>query len=139
MNLKIRNEILSLLEKSINYSYPIRWTDEKTTLGDFDGREFSIDVFNIPVSAQLDFLSQIREIRKKISEMIGSRCFFIFHTPAATKKHYSHLFPVTKGICIEDNTLKLSIPDITGTQCTPEISKHNQPIGFYIDLKKVAA
>ena len=63
MTLKTRNEVLHLIEKATNYLYLLRWVDEKTTTGDFDGREVTIDVFFIPTANQADFLAQIRPIR----------------------------------------------------------------------------
>ncbi|HEY4706781.1 MAG TPA: hypothetical protein VII64_04915 [Thermodesulfobacteriota bacterium] len=135
---EIQNKIIYLIEESTNYRYPLRWADEKTTLGDFDGREFSIDVFRIPISEQLTFLKSIRIIREEIRKIIGSRCLFIFHSPEATEQYYSHLFSIMKGACLEYNEpIKLPLPDITGTECKPIFS--NQPTGIFFDLKKVAA
>lgn len=105
-----RKAIIQLLEKTINYEYPIRWVDEKTTLGDFDGREFAIDIFRISVSEQLNFLKKIRTIREKIFELAENRCIFIFHTLEATKKYYSHLFPVAEGGFFS-KPIKISLSD----------------------------
>lgn len=131
MTLESRKKIIDLIEKKINYEYPLRWADEKTTLGDFDGREFTIDVFRIPISKQIDFLSAIRPIRNEITSIAGNRCLFIFHTPIATDKYYFHLFPITKGILLENNrTMKLPLPNIGGTEGSPIIS--DTTTGIYI-------
>ena len=50
MKSETRIEIIRLIENATNYVYPLRWVDEETSSGDFDGREVAIDVFNIPVA-----------------------------------------------------------------------------------------
>ncbi|MDP2689548.1 MAG: hypothetical protein Q8P48_05500 [Deltaproteobacteria bacterium] len=123
MNSDNRKDVIKLIEKTIGYAYPLRWVDEKTSHGDFEGREFAMDVFRIPLAKQLEFLSQIRPIRDKIEELTGGNCLFIFHSPEATNKYYSHLFSVTKGIRISNSaTIKIPFPDNGGTECKPEIS-----------------
>lgn len=131
----IQNEVLQLIGKVTNYAYPLRWVDEKTTVGDFDGRELSIDVFFIPTAKQINFLSQIRSIRGLIREKTGHRCIFIFHSPEAAVAHYSHLFPVTRGIrLVKGEGIKLSLPNPGGTESNPTFS--GTPI--YSDLKVAA-
>jgi hypothetical protein len=86
-----RSDALWLLLSATQFEYPLRWVDEQTSKGDFDGREVSIDVFTIIPQRQREFLRVIREVRPRLQELIGSRCIFIFHSPEATKAHYSHL------------------------------------------------
>lgn len=122
MTRKTRTEVLRLIEKTTNYLYPLRWVDEKTTTGDFDGRETAIDVFFIPTANQLDFLAQIRPIRGLIREMSGHRCIFIFHSPEATTAYYSHLFPVTRGLhLVKGRGIRIPLPRPGGTEGRPVI------------------
>lgn len=131
----IRNEVLQLIGEVISYAYPLRWVDEKTTAGDFDGRELAIDVFFIPTTEQIDFLSQIRSIRGLIREKTGHRCIFIFHSPEATMAYYSHLFPVTRGIrLVKGAGIKLPLPNPGGTGSKPVFSSTE----IYLDLKVAA-
>ncbi len=87
-----KNKVLELIEKITHGKYRLRWVDHETTLGDFDGRDFALDVFDIPCAEELEFLRCLRPYRKEIKP-----CVFIFHTPEATQKHYRHLFDSTKG------------------------------------------
>jgi hypothetical protein len=120
---EIRTEVLRLIEKATNYLYPLRWVDEKTTAGDFDGREAAIDIFFIPSSDQVNFLARIRPIRSSIREMTGHRCIFIFHSPEATVAHYSHLFTVTRGISlVKGGQVKLPLPSPGGIGGRPEFN-----------------
>lgn len=131
----IRNKVLQLIGKVTNYAYPLRWVDEKTTAGDFDGRELAIDVFFIPTAEQINFLAQIRPARGLIRDSTGHRCIFIFHSPEATVAHYSHLFPVTHGIrLVKGEGIKLSLPNPGGTESNPTFSGTS----IYSDLKVAA-
>lgn len=136
MNSEIKQKIISIIEEAINYEYPLRWVDEKTTSGDFDGRAQAIDVFQIPFSEQLLFLEKVETTKKSLDGLIKNRCLFIFHSPEMTKKHYSHLFPVTKNILFE-GMIKLPTPGVSGTECKPEFS--DLSIAIFIPITKVAA
>ena len=117
-----KNKVIELIENAINYAYPVRWVDEKTSLGDFDGMEYAIDVFRIPSSEQLLFLSSIERVKGQIREILGENCLFIFHTPSATRKYYSHLCTVTEGVHLENNgTIKIPLPVEGGIKGSPEI------------------
>lgn len=133
MTLKARKEVLRLLEETIEFEYPMRWADEQTTMGDFDGREFTIDVFDIPLTEDLVFLAKIRDVRNRIYEMIGSRCLFIFHSPEATQKYYAHIFPRLDGVCIE--TEAVCVPLYVADAVYSDIEINNT---IHIQLKAAA-
>ena len=123
MKSETRIEIIRLVENATNYVYPLRWVDEETSSGDFDGREVAIDVFNIPVTEQIAFLTQIRQVRNIIREMIGHRCIFIFHSPESTRMHYANLFPITQGVHLEaGSSIHIPLPDPGGTGIRPVLS-----------------
>lgn len=122
MTPEIRTEVLRLIEKITNYAYPLRWVDEKTTVGDFEGRELAIDVFFVPTAEQINFLARIRPIRGLIREMTGHHCIFVFHSPEATVAHYSHFFPLTRGIrLVKGGGIKLPLPSPGVTESKPVI------------------
>lgn len=123
MKPEIRIEIIRLIEDATNYDYPLRCVDEETSLGDFDGREVAIDVFNIHVAEQIDFLIRIRRVRDKIREMIGHRGVFIFHSPESTRMHYANLFPMTRGVLLEaGSSIRIPLPGPGGTGIRPVLS-----------------
>lgn len=135
MKSETRIEVIRLIENATNYAYPLRWVDEETSLGDFDGREFAIDVFNIPVAEQIDFLAHIRQVRNKIREMIGHRCIFIFHSPESTRMHYANLFPITQGVHLEaGGSIRIPLPEPGGTGIRPILSGDT----IYFKLRKAA-
>jgi|SRR3972149_10587767 len=123
MKHETRIEIMRLIENATNYDYPLRWVDEETSLGDFDGREVAIDVFNITVSEQIVFLTRIRQVRNKIREMIGHRGVFIFHSSESTRMHYANLFPITHGVLLEaGSSIRIPLPGPGGTGIRPVLS-----------------
>jgi hypothetical protein len=87
-----RDELLHNLSIRTRFRYPLRWADDQTSLGDFDGRDLAIDVFNIPPQEQPAFFSELRSIRKELQQRLGRTVTFVFHTPEATAQYYGHLF-----------------------------------------------
>jgi len=69
-----RSEVLALLKGRLP-QYVFRWTDSR---GDFNGREFAIDVFGVPLQQQLAFLKDIRDLREKFRGLVGHQCLFVF-------------------------------------------------------------
>jgi hypothetical protein len=89
MDSEKKYEALHLLMKTTRFDYPMEWAADHSVIGNFDGHEFAIDVFEILPQAQLEFLKAIRAVRPKLVELVGSRCIFLFHSPQATKAHYA--------------------------------------------------
>jgi len=92
-----RAEILRRLAMAIGFRYPLRWADERTTLGDYEGRDLTIEVFNIPSARQREFFRELRQHRRELQEILGRPVTFVFHTPQVTKQYYSHLFAEVHG------------------------------------------
>jgi hypothetical protein len=86
-----RSEVLGLLRKASQYQYPLRWLDGQSNRGDFDGREFAIDIFNVLPQNQREFLRAIREVRPRLEELLGFDCIFLFHSPEDTSANYTHI------------------------------------------------
>ena len=104
-----REDLLHNLFIRTGLRYPLRWADDQTSLGDFDGRELAIDVFNIPSQEQRAFFHDLRSIRKELHSQLGHIVTFVFHTPEATAEYYSHLFSKISGAALQGSiTIKLS-------------------------------
>ena len=85
-----RDLALALL-KTTAPLYPMRWVDELTSRGDFEGREFAVDIFNVPTEQQEQIRRDLRSTRKAAQETLGKPIVLVFHTPEATAKHYRPL------------------------------------------------
>lgn len=92
-----RNPHLLEFCRAIGFLYPMRWADDETTLGDFDGRGQTIDVFNLQADRQRQFFRDTRAGRRALEASIGAALTLVFHTPDATSQHYGHLFPKLSG------------------------------------------
>jgi hypothetical protein len=104
-----RDDLLRDLSISTRLRYPLRWADDQTSLGDFDGRDLAIDVFNIPSQEQRAFFRDLRSIRKELQQHLGHTVTFVFHTPEATAEYYAHLFSKITDAALEGGiTIKLS-------------------------------
>lgn len=71
-----RDEALNLVKAQFP-KYEIRWTDSR---GDFNGREFAIDVFGVPFQQQKAFLRDFRVNREGVTKLLGGRPIFIFRS-----------------------------------------------------------
>lgn len=86
-----KTEVLRVITVATKARYPLRWTDSKTSMGDFSGRDSTLEVFNIPMQEQLPFLKSVRDARQQILTQYGVRITFVFHSPEATAEYYGHL------------------------------------------------
>ena len=92
-----RQRTLRRLALATRFEYPLRWADEQTTLGDYEGRDLTLEVFNIPSERQRAYYRKLRSIRHELREELGKRVTLVFHTPEATVRYYGHLFSALNG------------------------------------------
>ncbi len=83
-----RTELLSRFSIMLD-GIPVRWTDETITRGDFDGRDWTVDVFDVPASEQRAAVARLWPLRKSVRREHGVDLTFVFHTPEATTAHYA--------------------------------------------------
>jgi hypothetical protein len=83
----VRAAVLAFVQ-SRSEDYPVRWVDELTSKGDFDGREYALEFFSVPASEQSALRRRLRPVRKEAEDMLGRPIVLVFHTPEATAKHY---------------------------------------------------
>lgn len=92
-----RRLALVAIREALGPDFPARWVYERTSKGDFAGREAAVDVFNVPVKMQRELLRRTREAREIAKGLVGSSCLLIFHTPEATAAHYADVVDRTEG------------------------------------------
>jgi hypothetical protein len=67
---------------------PVRWAPPGSSIGDYDGRDATLDIFDAPAGDQLMLLRQLRAIRDDIDAAAGAAVVFVFHTPSETARLY---------------------------------------------------
>ena len=67
---------------------PVRWTDQQTSVGDFDGRDWTVEIFDVPASERRDLRAKLWPAREHVRHTLGAHIRFVFHTSEATDKYY---------------------------------------------------
>jgi hypothetical protein len=67
---------------------PTRWMPGSRTIGDFDGHERTLEVFEANAREQLDLLFRLRDVRAELERAIGGPLVIVFHTSAETQRLY---------------------------------------------------
>lgn len=121
-----KRHALQRLDLLTGFRYPLRWADEVTSLGDYDGRDLTIQVFNIPSERQREFHRSLREFRSELRREFGKPITFVFHTPEATRQYYAHLFSTTSGVVVDGEVYVELLPGGVGTYTVVETSLNFQ-------------
>ncbi len=67
---------------------PARWAPAALRLGDYEGRERTLEVFNAEPKDHLALRKALRPVRSAIQEAAGGPVVFIFHTERESAKRY---------------------------------------------------
>jgi len=76
---------------------PVRWA--KNVVGDYDGRDRTLEVFNADPREQRELLRKFRLLRKEMETAVGGPVIVIFHTREESARLYSDF--VTKALADE--------------------------------------
>ncbi|WNG46724.1 hypothetical protein F0U60_23350 [Archangium minus] len=69
---------------------PVRWTDHRTTKGDFPGRDWALEIFDVPFSEQRELHGRLfLGIMRQVWEEKRLALTLIFHTPENTDRYYA--------------------------------------------------
>jgi plasmid stabilization system protein ParE len=80
-----RDEILERVTGLLG-DRPVRWAEPGQFIGDFDGRERTLEVFNADASEQRELLRSMRPIRDELETVAGGPVVVIFHTRAESAR-----------------------------------------------------
>ncbi len=73
---------LQILRDATDERFPFSW------MPSLFGYERVVHVFNIEVPHRRDFLRTVRHIRRQAEDLAGGPLVFVFHSTAATVRHY---------------------------------------------------
>lgn len=85
--MSLREEWLPRLREAFG-GRAVAWAKATTTVGDYDGRERTLDVFNADAREQLDLLTRFRALRPGVEAALGGPVVVIFHTTVETARLY---------------------------------------------------
>lgn len=84
-----RDEILRELRSIMGGRFIAHWSEAKTSRGDFEGSEWTIDVFDVPGEESFGLGRRIAAYRRELSRKHGIGIVVVPHTPEATDEHFS--------------------------------------------------
>jgi hypothetical protein len=93
----LTRETIPSLVSEVFGGRPTRWTSRDRLVGDFDGRERTLDIFDASAGEQLALLRRLRPLRQEIEELIGGPLLVIFHTPKETARLYPEVARLRGG------------------------------------------
>ena len=67
---------------------PVRWADAPNLVGDYDGRDRTLEVFNADARDQRLLLRRLRPFRDELEQAAGGPVIVIFHTSAESGRLY---------------------------------------------------
>ena len=83
-----REEILQQIAEVLD-GRPVRWADPSRFIGDYDGRDRTLEVFNADAHEQRGLLRSMRPIREELEAVAGGPVVVIFHTRAESSRLHS--------------------------------------------------
>jgi hypothetical protein len=95
---------------------PVRWATAESTIGDYDGRERTLEVFLADATEQRALVRVIRPQRAELEDAAGGPIITIFHTRAETRRLYPEMLSPL-GMVV--SALRSEFPFVRGTVREP--------------------
>src|SRR4051812_32098692 len=83
-----RDAILELIRRRSG-GRPVRWVDARTSAGDFDGREWTVEVFDVAKSDRLALREALWDLFTEGGKATGKPGSLLTHTPEDTSTYYA--------------------------------------------------
>jgi hypothetical protein len=78
-SMKRREDVLPRLVTLLD-GRPVRWAEPPQNVGDYDGRDRTLEVFNADSGEQRELLRRLRPVRPEIEAIVGGSVVVVFHT-----------------------------------------------------------
>lgn len=85
-----RDAILEVVRRLAS-NRPVRWVDKNTSAGDFDGREWTVEVFDVAKSDRLTLREKLWDLFSAVRKHTGKPMSLVTHTPEDTTSFYAWL------------------------------------------------
>jgi hypothetical protein len=83
-----RDAVLELLQRRAA-GRPVRWVDARTSAGDFDGREWTVEVFDVAKDDRLALREALWDLFMEVRKRTGKPVSLLTHTPEDTSTYYA--------------------------------------------------
>lgn len=83
--MKARDQILQRVAALLG-ERPVRWAEPRQFIGDYDGRERTLEIFNADALEQRELLRRMRPIRDELEAVAGGPVVVVFHTRAESAR-----------------------------------------------------
>jgi hypothetical protein len=136
-----RNGLLRRISSLLS-GRPVRWAQD--VVGDYDGRDRTLEVFNADPTEQGDLFRRLRPIRKEMEACAGGPVIVIFHTRAESVRLYSEfveqalLEEVAMDVDLAERELDVAVPAL-GTDVVLRPRSGNPGTGSNVLPRKEAA
>jgi hypothetical protein len=107
-----RHDVLVLFRRAVG-NKPVVWASERTTLGDYEGHDVTLEVFDVPAEEQRDLLRTLRPERQAAADLLGGPVQVVFHTPDATSRHHAW---------VRDEAMALDVAALVRPQATAAVA-----------------
>jgi len=97
-----RDEFMRRISDLLN-GRPVRWAED--VIGDYDGRDRTLEVFNADPAEQGDLFRRLRPVRKEMEVLAGGPVIVIFHTRTESVRLYADFVEqfLRTGVAVDAN------------------------------------
>ena len=110
-------EFIRMRVSQVAGGHVTHWTDERTSIGDFDGRDWTLEIFDVPSSEQRELHARLWSLREVVRKSLGHSLTFIFHRPEETERLYPWARQAQATFIVD--TAGLAPPRIQAQRLTP--------------------
>lgn len=82
-----RDAILVVAQRLVG-GRPVRWVDKETSTGDFDGREWTLEVFDVAGSDRIELRKKLWDLFGLVRRHTGQSMSLVTHTREDTSAFY---------------------------------------------------
>ena len=91
---------------------PVRWAEAPNLVGDYDGRERTLEVFNADARDQRVLVRRLRPVREELELAAGGPVIVIFHTSAESARLYGDFVrSALRAEATDDTAIEYDLPD----------------------------
>ena len=83
-----RDAVLELVRRHAD-KRPVRWTDSRTSMGDFDGCKWTVEIFDVAKGDRRALRDALWDLFGEVQKHTGKALSLVTHTPEDTTAHYS--------------------------------------------------